>query len=278
MEKFFSCPLLNAVFWTLVPSLASAQCDPVEFAGSNSSSGARFGTSIALRNEYAFVGADRDDEAGANAGAAYVIRRVGLDWVEEAKLFSANPDSNYHFGHAVAALGDFLFVGEPDDDDLLDKAGSVHVFERIAGVWTHQDELTASDFDDGDRFGWSIAADDFWLVIGAKHDDEGGNDAGAAYVFTQVGNTWTESQKLVAGDASDIAQFGDAVAIEGSLLLVGAWQDGENGTFSGAAYLFRWLGSFQEEAKARADRCHLLPVLRALARSRRWLPQHRRPW
>ncbi len=56
--------------------------------------------------------------------------------------------------------------------------------------------------------------------------------------------------KLTASDATASAQFGYAVAIEGDLSVVGAWQASNPGNRSGAVYLYRLMESgWMEEAK-----------------------------
>ncbi|MCA9249794.1 MAG: FG-GAP repeat protein [Phycisphaerales bacterium] len=60
--------------------------------------------------------------------------------------------------------------------------------------------------------------------------------------------------KLVANDASIDANFGNSVAMDGDTAIIGAWRDDENGSFSGAAYVFRDNGgSWQQVAKLTAD-------------------------
>ncbi len=79
------------------------------------------------------------------------------------------------------------------------------------------------------------------MVVGALADSTFANENGAAYVFTQSGGSWTESQKLFANDPTNAAQFGLAAGVGGDTLVVGA----PGATGGGAAYLFtRSGGSF----------------------------------
>ena len=63
----------------------------------------------------------------------------------------------------------------------------------------------------GDFFGRSVDIDDPLLVVGAPGDDEGGQDAGAAYVYERDGSDWNLLQKLVGSQAG--AEFGFSVAV-----------------------------------------------------------------
>lgn len=60
--------------------------------------------------------------------------------------------------------------------------GSAYVFTRSGGTWTQQAELTASDGEVGDGFGFSVSVYGDTTVIGADSD----NDKGSAYVFTPI--------------------------------------------------------------------------------------------
>ena len=60
--------------------------------------------------------------------------------------------------------------------------------------------------------------------------------AGAAYVFTRSGNTWSQRAKLTAADGAADDFFGNSVALSGATALAGA--PFKNAS-AGAAYVFR---------------------------------------
>ena len=117
---------------------------------------------------------------------------------------------------------------------------AVHdVLARDAG-WAEQD-VTASDGANDDRFGTSVAVSGDVAVVGAFDAKVGDNyQQGAAYVFTRQAGTWTETQKLVASDGAGMANFGAAVAFAGDAILVGAIGANVGGNSAqGAVYVFR---------------------------------------
>jgi len=108
---------------------------------------------------------------------------------------------------------------------------------------TEQQKLIASDAQNNDFFGYSvsISSDGNTAIVGAINEDgTGGNNDGAAYVFTRSGSVWTQQQKLTASDAEDNDQFGWSVAVSsnGTTAIVGAYVEGGGGTNRGAAYIF----------------------------------------
>jgi hypothetical protein len=99
-------------------------------------------------------------------------------------------------------------------------------------------KLTASDTEDWDWFGFSVAISGDTVVVGAHQE---GGDRGAAYVFerNQGGaDNWGQVTKLTASDAANEDYFGGSVAISGEAVVVGAsGEDGAGGN-RGAAYVF----------------------------------------
>ena len=59
-------------------------------------------------------------------------------------------------------------------------------------------KLLAGDVAAGDGLGYSVSVSGDTAVIGANRDDDGGNDSGAAYVFTRAGTIWKQEAKLTA--------------------------------------------------------------------------------
>ena len=59
-------------------------------------------------------------------------------------------------------------------------------------------------------------------VIGAVHDDDQGDHAGAAYVFRDTGGYWVQEAKLLSADGEVGDYFGTSVGISGDEIIVGA--------------------------------------------------------
>ncbi len=167
---------------------------------------------------------------------------------EESPLTGVDTEAGDRFGWSIAVSGARLVVGAPRDEST---AGSVYVFDfdEEAGKWLETKKLTASDKAERDDFGFSVAIHNDTVVVGAHKDStfEQGQGPGAAYVFKIDGDIWSEEDKLSARDLPDYDaddEFGYSVAIKDSTQLVGAPNDtDEDGTITGAAYLFKYDGS-----------------------------------
>ena len=204
------------------------------------SSGDFFGDAVALHGETLVVGAPGQDSTAQNAGAAYAYVRQGTTWTQQAKLV-ASGSAAQAFGAAAAIDGDTLVVGAKNEDAPKKNSGAAYVFTRGGTIWSEQAVLLASDADEDDFFGWSVAVDGDAAIVGAYMDVF---ETGKAYTYARSGTTWTEEAVLVASDAEIGAHFGGAVAIDGATAVVGAYFASPSGVIqAGSAYVFTRQGT-----------------------------------
>ena len=217
------------------------RAEVAELAASDGASRDRFGESAAVDGDVLVVGAPSDD---SRQGAAYVFVRRSGAWSQAAKLTAANRRTGDQFGVSVAIDGNTIVVGSYGDDAGGTGSGVAHVFVKPATGWataTSSIKLTATDAVAADLFGHSVAIDGGTIVVGSYGDDDGGTDAGAAYVFAKPATGWataTSSIKLTASDAGAGDNLGRSVAIDGDTIVAGAYGDDDGGTDAGAAYVF----------------------------------------
>ena len=204
-----------------------------------------FGYSVSLSEDgnTAIVGANFEDTGGANCGAAYIfIRSESGVWSQQQKIQAGDKESSDEFGSSVAISGDgnTAIVGAFGEDTGGTYAGAAYIFIQLAGVWSQQKKIQASDKQQGDYFGQtvSINEDGNTAIVGAFGEDDGGSSAGAAYIFTRsVSGVWSEQQKILASDKAAGDYFGYSVSIngDGTMAVVGATR---NDTERGNAYVF----------------------------------------
>ena len=209
----------------------------------------RFGISVAVAGDVVVVGASDDEDAGYEAGSAYVFRYEGGVWTQETKLLADDGDDGDLFGSSVATSGDIAVIGSPGNGDLGSMFGAAYVFRYTGTAWVQEEKLLADDAGNADRFGCGAAISGETIVLGAWADDDGGDDAGAAYVFRKVGSVWSQEDKLVADDGSAGDHFGHHVAVDGDMAVVGANTDDELGHWSGSAYVFYNTGTVWVQEK-----------------------------
>jgi hypothetical protein len=162
-----------------------------------------------------------------------------------------NGATDDYFGYSVSLSGDTAIVGSYLVDDRGTNAGAAFIFERVAGTWSEKARLTASDGEEYDRFGYSVAVNGDTAIVGALQDDDRGGNAGAAFVFERVAGVWSEKAKLTASDGETGDKFGASVSVHGDTILVGADNDStDKGQWSGSVYFFELVGgTWTEKAK-----------------------------
>lgn len=97
----------------------------------------RFGSAVAICGDLALVGAYLDDDLGLmNNGAAYVFRRSGFNWLQEAKVLASDAADEDQFGFSVALQGSRAAIGAwmKDLDKTQLQLGAVYVSEGVPTV------------------------------------------------------------------------------------------------------------------------------------------------
>jgi hypothetical protein len=208
--------------------------------------------------------------------ASYPIT-IDPSFSQENYLKPTVVDQYDRFGTSLAIDDDTLVIGMPADasaatvingdssDNSAPNAGSVYVYVRSGNAWVQQAYLKASNAEEGDLFGISVAVSGNTVVVGAS--DEAGDvnstmtapnnnesDAGAVYVFTRAGTTWSQQAYLKAFNAEHLNKFGKSVAIDGNTIAVGTpGDDGDanssminpntSANYSGAVHVFDRTGT-----------------------------------
>jgi hypothetical protein len=187
----------------------------------------QFGYSVAISDTAIVLGAPGDDDKGDVSGSAYIY---DINGNYQTKITA--PDGAYAdmFGRSVAISDTAIVVGAYGDGS---NSGSAYIYD-ING--NYQTKITAPDGADFDTFGKAVAISDTAIVVGASGDDDKGNSSGSAYIYDINGNYQT---KITAPDGADMDQFGQAVAISDTAIVVGAYYDDDKGTNSGSAYIWK---------------------------------------
>ena len=102
----------------------------------------QFGCCVRVHDDIVLIGAYGDDENGPSAGAVYVFRFDGVDWVEEAKLLVSDRIPKQLLGYSVAFAGDTAVAGAYFEQGV--DFGSVYVFRGLSDC-NSNGELDACD-------------------------------------------------------------------------------------------------------------------------------------
>ncbi|MES9829431.1 MAG: cadherin-like beta sandwich domain-containing protein [Candidatus Thiodiazotropha sp.] len=204
----------------------------------NAEKGDGFGASVAISDDTVVVGAPyedgngsggEDDNSATNVGAAYVFKRLGGEWNQQAYL-KPSTASNGHvnvfgfgFGARVAISGDTIAASYPSGDSLK---GEAFIFKRSGEVWTQQAHLTSnnnmvSHF--GNGFGSGLALSGDTLAVGESKSDQ-------AYVYTRNDGIWSQQAIFKGSNTENDDKFASTLAISGDTLVMGSPHEDSSAT------------------------------------------------
>jgi hypothetical protein len=234
--------------------VASDWCGYDCFASNYSGSSISFGSPIAISDDGIFMimGAYSNSNSGKlNVGAAYIFKKDGSTWSEQAKLIASDGITLDCFGFSVAMSGDgsVVAIGSYSNDNSSGaNSGAVYIFKQINNVWSQQVKLISENIWNNDNFGYSLAmsSDGNTLAVSSINYYDTNNPSitshGAVYVFINSGLSWSQEAKLLASDKASTDRFGNSISMssDGNLILIGAKLDNnERGSDCGSAYIFR---------------------------------------
>jgi hypothetical protein len=199
-----------------------------------------FGKNVALSGDgnTALIGGYNDNE---HRGAAWVFTRTGSTWAQQGEKLTGSGNLGFFgWGVALSGDGDTALIGEWGIGGGI---GAAWVFTRSGSTWTKQGgELNGGEGSGYSWFGYSVALSNNGdtALVGAPHAD---GYAGAGYVFTRSGATWTQQgQPLAGGGEVGEGELGYSAALssDGDTALLGGRVDND---FHGAAWAFQRSGS-----------------------------------
>src|ERR1700678_601446 len=175
-----------------VPALA-ATTTPTTLAPSDGVGGDLFGESTATSTNGAVtvVGSPEHN----SSGAVYVFTGTGTTFSQSAELAPGNPQADEQFGQTVAISGNgqTLVAAAPGAAGTSGSdQGAAYVFSDASGTWTQIAKLTVPGTSE---LGTSLAisASASTIVLGSPTSN---NDNGEAFVFTESGGTYVQTQEL----------------------------------------------------------------------------------
>ena len=258
----------------------------------NTQTNDNFGDSVAIHGDYIAISALREDSNAigvdgdlsnndaSKSGAVYLYQLIAENWEYISYIKASNTDINDEFGESIALSDGLLVVGSENEDsnsqgiggaqsnNSASNSGAVYVYKLTSGAlgnntWEFDEYIKASNAENDDHFGSSVAISNNTSVVGADTEESNAtgvngdqsdnslNAPGAAYVFSRSNdNVWSQKAYLKASNTKNIGLFGNAVSIWNNRIVVASRGESNSATGvngdqdsglairSGAAYLF----------------------------------------
>ena len=142
--------------------------------------------------------------------------------LEFERVVAADGDVGDNYGWAVAIDGHTAVVGALREDAIGFESGSVYVLEFNGTHWNQTQKLVGLGIGSSDGFGDSVAISGDTIVVGTPGDDDIETNSGAAYIYTNINGTWTQTDKLIAPGVVGGDNYASVVDIDGDTIVMGA--------------------------------------------------------
>ena len=228
---------------------------PLWAADTNASD--QFGYDVAVHGDTVVVSAAGKNDGAHPNGAVYVFGRDqgGADFWGQVTALQPVGILSHTYGEAVDVWGNTIVVGNREEHGNDSNSGAAYVFERNQGGvdnWGQVARLLPSDTTGGPKMGAAVAIHGDLIAAGAP----AGFPKGVVYLFERHAggsNSWGEIAAVSASDPERDNGYGEAVALHGDRLLVGASGNDTIAGNAGALYVYRrdegGPGAFGEIAK-----------------------------
>ncbi|MBN2446349.1 MAG: hypothetical protein JXO22_06480, partial [Phycisphaerae bacterium] len=168
-------------------SVSSAWTFESKLLASDGGNNDNLGVMVDIRGDYLIAGAPFDDDAGTDAGAAYIFHRSGTTWTEQAKLVPGGLNNSDYAGETVAIGDGYALVGSTAHASDAGETGTVFPYQLIGSSWSALGMLVPDDAVDGNLVGIGLDVAGSMALIGAAGDTLGGHNAGSVYRFDLAG-------------------------------------------------------------------------------------------
>jgi hypothetical protein len=195
---------------------------------------AHLGNSVDISGDFAIVGAWTDGDY-PEPGSAHIFKNQNGTWLEFQKLLPNELDTlTNSFGKCVAIKGDYAIVGAPDAKITDSIYGAAYVFKNNGQNWVQASRLIPPLYPTvSSRFGRSLNINENTLIVGGLN---------AVYIYSKLEDNWV-FQKAIYHDyynnGYSYYNFASTVSCSEDNLVVGAFDDCDNGSLSGAAHFYQ---------------------------------------
>ncbi len=250
----------------LTPTLAHAgepQCAPtftqkITTGGDVTTGNQKFGNAVAIAGNVAVVGEPGDIvNGGTSVGSLSVFRFDGAQWNFEQLLPFPDPGfSGFFAERALDTDGQTIVAGDSNaivgEDNLI--AGAVYVWEYNGATWDFTQKIISPEPNQPEQFGADATIDAGRIFVGAVNYNHPGppvtGNTGAVLVYIKNEGLWQLDQEVFEDEPTTGADFGHAVCVQGTLMVVSAYKDTATGSvvvFDGSS------GDWEQAAKLAPD-------------------------
>ncbi len=220
--------------------------------------GDQYGTVLAASGDTAIVGVPNGEPEGAvgNTGVATIVDWADTLPVGGQEFHAGFPSAAGRLGDSVDIAADIAVVGAPDEHSRSGnfESGAAYVYQRSGAAWNLLQRLSLETEKETERFGAVVAIDGDWIAISEHASDESGlSDSGVVHLYQLSSGLYAHVADIHPNDPDVNDYFGNALAFNEGVLVVGAPSKDTSQPFnSGAVYVFEAAAGWAQTAKLQA--------------------------
>lgn len=217
-QAFVGAPIVNTFVgevYVYTPANGNwANVTPVALDVSGVPQHSNFGSAIAVSSngQTLVVGASAASNGGTTPGVVYVYTLRNGAWGAPKSLSNTGVANGSGLGAAVAVSsnGQVIVAGAPQKN-------GVYVYTQTNGIWSGPKALPMPTGASSNGNGVAISADGTEILTGAPGTN---GQAGAAYVYTLSGNTWSLTKTFTVANSNSLGNSA-GLSPDGTIAFIG---------------------------------------------------------
>lgn len=204
-----------------------------------------FGTAVAINGSWAAVVTPTDDAGQVlDVGSVYMYKLESGVWNQKQKIQIATAQARDTIASA-AINGNRMILGAPAP--YPGGQGNAYYYTQAGDVWTLSRQISPPVSQADQAFGQKVAINGSQIFIAAPSFNSGGQTkSGAVYVYNSDGSNLAQT---LTGSGTAYTAFGTGLAVDGSVLAVGAPQAiGREAQGNGSVYIYTYSSSWSQAA------------------------------
>ncbi len=189
------------------------------------------------------IGASNNDGNGSNSGSVRVYAWNGSAWAQRGSDINGEAAGDFS-GRAVSVSSDgsIVAIGAPNNAGTSGASrGSVRVYAWSGTSWAQRGaDIDGEAANDESGTSVSVSSDGSIVAIGAPFNNgASGADSGHVRVYGWNGSAWAQRGTDIDGEAAnDYSGWAVSMSSDGSIVAIGAPNNGGNGLNSGSVRVY----------------------------------------
>eukprot|EP00002_Diphylleia_rotans_P036212 TRINITY_DN7957_c0_g1_i1.p1 TRINITY_DN7957_c0_g1~~TRINITY_DN7957_c0_g1_i1.p1 ORF type:complete len:737 (-),score=131.77 TRINITY_DN7957_c0_g1_i1:48-2258(-) len=182
-----------------------------------------YGYNVALSEEFVIVSSINEPVNGKTAAGFIYVFTLDAEkdeWIYQTRLNRPEPNVNDFFGSSVTIDGRTV-IGTAPSADIQGKvdAGAATIFEFVDDRWIIEANLTATPLSMNANFGTDCSLSGERAAVSAIYVTCNSKvDAGAVFIYTRQGISWTQTHFFCPSTVATYEEFGDTISLVGNTL------------------------------------------------------------